>query len=60
MSTILRVLRSLVRDHAGATAIEYGLILSLVVLGAFAAINGLAGKTIRLWDTVDTRVAEVT
>jgi pilus assembly protein Flp/PilA len=58
--SLLRHARRLAADRRGATAIEYGLILSLVVLGAFAAIDGLASKTIGLWNHVDGRVAEVT
>lgn len=38
-------LHSLVRDERGATAIEYGLILALVALGAVTAMSQLGGAS---------------
>ena len=55
-----RVRRSIVRladDARGATAIEYGLILALVVIAMIVALQGLAGTTIGMWNTVSTKVA---
>ena len=59
-SRLLRFVRGLAGDAVGATAIEYGLIVALITLGAFAAINGLAGTTTSLWNRLDSRVADVT
>lgn len=39
------MLRSLARDERGATAIEYGLILALVALGAVVAMSKLGGSS---------------
>ncbi len=47
-----KMLTSLRRDSRGATAIEYGLIAALVVLGAFAAINNFANKSVGMWNNV--------
>ena len=60
MTSLLRKrLTALIRCSRGAAAVEYGLILAMIVLGAFAALNGAADKTIGLWTSVDNRVAEV-
>lgn len=52
---ILR-LRKLLGDRRGATAVEYGLILTMVVLAAFGAIRALAGTTTGMWDNVSAKV----
>lgn len=52
---ILR-LRKLLGDRRGATAVEYGLILAVVVLAAFGAIQELAGTTTGMWNDVSTKV----
>jgi pilus assembly protein Flp/PilA len=36
--------KKLIRDEAGATAIEYGLIAALIAIAAMAAMNGLGGQ----------------
>lgn len=36
--------RAMVRDEAGATAIEYGLIAALIAVAAIAAMQGLGGS----------------
>jgi pilus assembly protein Flp/PilA len=45
-------------DERGATAVEYGLIVSLIVLAMLGALGRVAGTTTNLWntvaDTVDT------
>ncbi|NNM76522.1 Flp family type IVb pilin [Sphingomonas sp. ID1715] len=40
----------------GATAIEYGLILALIVLAAMVALMTLADTTIGMWDNVAENV----
>ena len=49
--------RRLCRCRRGATAIEYGLIMALVVLAMMAALRGLAGATVGMWNGVDSAVA---
>ena len=46
----------LARDARGATALEYGLILALVVLAMFGALQLLPGATIGMWGNVSTKV----
>lgn len=49
-------MRAVVRDTTAATAIEYGLILSLVVITMLASLAGLANITISMWNDVSTKV----
>lgn len=51
-----RLLRSLKRDEKGATAIEYGLILAMVVLAMMAALTNVARKTNNMWSNVSNEV----
>lgn len=50
-------LRKLAADVRGTSAVEYGLILALIVLVLFAALSGMAGETIRMWDHVESESA---
>ena len=56
MRLSFRKIFRLVRDSRGATAIEYGLILALVVLALMAALIGLADTTTTMWNNVSTKV----
>jgi pilus assembly protein Flp/PilA len=51
-----RPFSTLTRDSRGATAIEYGLILALVVLALMAALYALADTTTSMWNNVSTKV----
>jgi pilus assembly protein Flp/PilA len=53
---MIHVLRQLARSRRGATAVEYGLILSLVVLTMLAALQGLASTTTGMWNNVADKV----
>lgn len=48
--------RKLVRDRKGATAVEYGLIVALIVIATMASISGVADVTITMWNNVSDRV----
>lgn len=39
----MKLFRNLVKDNAGATAIEYGLIAALISIAAIAAMTSLGG-----------------
>ena len=43
-------------DERGATAVEYGLIVSLIVLAMLGALGQVAGATTNLWDTIANEV----
>ena len=51
-------LKHIGNDNSGATAIEYGLIVSLIVIAMIGALNGVAGTTIDMWDNVRTSSVE--
>ena len=51
-----RQLLRLAQDDRGATAVEYGLILALVVLAVIGSIQALANTTIGMWTDVSTKV----
>ena len=57
----MRRIRSLLKrvraDQRAATAVEYGLILALVVLAMFGALKSTATSTIAMWNVIDNRVA---
>lgn len=53
---MLRWLRKLRIDEDGATAVEYGLILALVVLATMGALMNLADGTISMWTNVAAEV----
>lgn len=44
------------RCDRGATAVEYGLIIAMIVLAMIAALNNVATKTIGMWNNVATEV----
>ncbi len=53
MQSIFYALR---RDNRGATAVEYGLIAALVVLGAFFGMKNFANTSVSMWNNVSTTV----
>ena len=46
----------LIRDTKAATAVEYGLIVALIVLAMMAGLSQFAGTTIGMWNNVSTAV----
>jgi len=54
---MLQRLRTIIRDSRAATAIEYGLIVSLIVVAIIGALQGFAGKTISMWGNVANAVS---
>ena len=51
-----QILRAVCRDRCGGTAIEYGLIAALVVLGAFVGLQNFANTSVNMWNNVSTTV----
>ncbi|MDX3901221.1 MAG: Flp family type IVb pilin [Sphingobium sp.] len=47
---------TLLRCQRGATAVEYGLIVAMIVLAIIAALNNVATKTTGMWNNVTTEV----
>ena len=40
------------KDKTAATAVEYGLILALIVIAILVAISGVAHETIDMWNKI--------
>lgn len=53
---LLRFSRRLIADTRAATAIEYGLIVTLVVIASIAALIQVAGTTGDMWNDVNNKV----
>lgn len=56
MWTRAKTLAVLWRDQRGATAVEYGLIVSLIVIAMLAAFQNVAEVTINMWGNVSEQV----
>ncbi|AOH84836.1 pilus assembly protein [Sphingomonas panacis] len=54
------IVKNLRRDRRGATAVEYGFILALIVVVVFTAIAGLARVTTTMWNDVASKVEGAT
>jgi pilus assembly protein Flp/PilA len=55
---MIRRLGKLLGDCRGATAVEYGLIISLVVVGCLGALISVAGASTDMWNDVSTKVTD--
>jgi pilus assembly protein Flp/PilA len=54
---VYRFLKQFIDDRKGATAIEYGLIIALIVLAIMASLNYVAQKTNAMWYNVANTVS---
>ena len=50
--------KKLLSDQSGATAIEYGLIVSLVVIAMIGALKGVANENDGLWAKVSQNITK--
>jgi pilus assembly protein Flp/PilA len=48
----MRFFAKFLREEEAATAVEYSVMLAMILLVAFAAISAFGGKTSGLWDTI--------
>lgn len=53
----LRRLSNILRDVQGASTVEYGLIIAMIVLVMFLALQGVADETVGMWTDVSTKSA---
>jgi pilus assembly protein Flp/PilA len=51
------LIRTLIRDRKGATAIEYGLIAALIAVAAIAAMQGLGSSLNSTFTNVSTAMS---
>lgn len=54
----VKLLKRIRRDKRGATAVEYGLIVSLVVIACMGAFQAVAGESIALWELISSEVTK--
>ena len=52
-----RTIKHFGRDEGGATAIEYGLIVSLVFLAVVAAVNNFSAKTNTMYSNISSNLS---
>lgn len=57
---LFNMIRKLVSDHKGATAVEYGLIAALIVITMVASFMELAGTTTGMWTNVNNKIETAT
>ncbi|TPG43197.1 Flp family type IVb pilin [Sphingomonas koreensis] len=51
-----KCVRALSGDRRAGTAIEYGLIVALIVIAMISALSGLADVTTGMWNNVSDKV----
>lgn len=47
------LLKEIAADQSGATAVEYGLIVSLIVIAMIAALQDVASTTVGIWKDIE-------
>ena len=55
---MIGLLRKLIRNKRGATAVEYGLIVSLVVIACVSAMSQMAASTNGMWNNIAGAVSK--
>ncbi len=55
---LMHFLKGVAKDEFGGTAIEYGLIASLVVIASIGAFEAVANENTGLWATVSASVKD--
>jgi pilus assembly protein Flp/PilA len=53
----MRFFQRLIRSKRGATAVEYGLIVSLVVIACVGAMSQMAASTNGMWNNIASAVS---
>ena len=53
----MKFINKMLRDEAGATAIEYGLIAALIAVAAIAAMQGLGGQLSSTFNSTSSSMA---
>jgi pilus assembly protein Flp/PilA len=54
---MLETIRRIARCEQGATAVEYGLIASLIVIAMLVALTNVADTTTGMWNMVSNKVS---
>ena len=53
----MKFIKKLIRNNAGATAIEYGLIAALIAVAAITAMQGLGTQLGKTFNTTSTKMS---
>jgi pilus assembly protein Flp/PilA len=53
----MQLFRKIIRNKAGATAIEYGLIAALIAVAAISAMQGLGSQLSKTFNTTSSSMA---
>jgi pilus assembly protein Flp/PilA len=53
---MLRPFNRLWRDRRGVTAVEYGLIIALIILAIFASLSTTADNIVGTWNYIENSV----
>jgi pilus assembly protein Flp/PilA len=54
----INFIKRLIQDQRGASALEMGLIASLIVMAMFTALQGFASENDRTWNSISSKVSE--
>ncbi len=54
---MVKLFQRLIQNKRGATAVEYGLIVSLVVIACVGAMTQMAASTNGMWNSIATAVS---
>ena len=54
------MVKKFIRSEVGATAIEYGLIASLIVVAMMTGLSALGSGTSGMWNTIQNKVTTAT
>jgi pilus assembly protein Flp/PilA len=56
---MMKLLKSLLRDEDGPTAVEYGVMLALIVIACIGAVHAMASATADSFDESSAELASV-
>lgn len=59
MALLRPLLRRFARDERGATAVEYGLIVALIVATVIAGVTGVAAENTRMYNQIEDAIISV-
>ena len=54
---MIHLLRQLARNRRGATAVEYGLIVALIVIAMVGMLKEVANTTSGMWNNISDKVS---
>jgi len=54
------IVSKVMRSQRGASAIEYGMIVAMIVLVIFVALQAVAGHTVGMWNDIETKTTAAT